>query len=198
MPQVRRLSTLLAAPAAVLAVAVPAGAQDVPLPSVPALPSVSAPSVPAVAAPCADAALPPAASSRVRARAAVVCLLNRERAARGLRALRDRATLRDAAGRYARSMVVHDFFAHVSPGGSTLQRRAARAGYASGTLGENIAAATGADASPQAIVAAWMASSGHRRNILDPDYRDVGVGVASGMPTTSIRPAATYVADFGG
>jgi uncharacterized protein YkwD len=196
MPQVRRLSTLLAAPAAALVVAVPAGAQDVPLPSVPPLPSVSAPSVPA--APCSDAALPPAASSRARARAAVVCLLNRERAARGLQALRDRATLRAAAGRYAHSMVLHDFFAHVSPGGSTLRRRVARAGYASGTLGENIAAATGADASPKAIVAAWMASPGHRRNILDPDYRDVGVGVASGMPTTSIRPAATYVADFGG
>jgi uncharacterized protein YkwD len=144
---------------------------------------------------CADASRPPSPAAAARARAAVVCLVNHERAVRGLGALRDHPRLRAAAGRYARLMVADDFFAHVSPDGSTLRRRAASAGYLraqSFALGEDIAAGSGTLAAPNAIVAAWMASAGHRRNVLDPGFRDLGVGVAIAADAT-----ATYVADFG-
>lgn len=173
MPFPRRLSVVLVWVVALLATGAQARAQQA----------------------CPDASRPPSTATATRARAAVVCLVNRERAARGLRALRNHPRLRAAAGRYARLMVARDFFAHVSPDGSTLRRRAASAGYLRAqpfALGEDIAAGSGALAAPKAIVAAWMASAGHRRNVLDPDFRDVGVGVATATDAT-----ATYVADFG-
>ncbi|HEX7299779.1 MAG TPA: CAP domain-containing protein [Solirubrobacteraceae bacterium] len=153
---------------------------------------------PAVASACPGADLDPAPAAQPGAAAAVVCLVNRERTTRKLPALRDSALLRAAAGRYARRMVSGGFFDHVSPTGSTLRVRLARVGYPGGaqcTLGENIATGSGQLGAPSAIVAAWMASPGHRRNILARDFRDVGIGVASGMPGAGA--GATYVADFG-
>jgi uncharacterized protein YkwD len=51
------------------------------------------------------------------------------------------------------------------------------------------------------IVRAWMHSPGHRRNILDSGYRDIGIAVVKGAPVpASARgrgPAATYATDFG-
>ncbi|MGZ4268575.1 MAG: CAP domain-containing protein [Solirubrobacteraceae bacterium] len=127
----------------------------------------------------------------------VLCLLNRERAAHGLRPLRPCGSLRRVATRYARAMVARHFFDHVSPSGVTLTGRVRRSAYLRGTrtwtLGENIA--YDSDGSPAAIVAEWMASSGHRANILDPSYRDIGVGIASGLPVGGA--GATYVTDFG-
>jgi uncharacterized protein YkwD len=173
MPLPRRLSMVLVSTVAVLATSAQARAQQ----------------------PCRGASRTPSGATATRARAVVVCLINRERAARGLAALRDHPRLRAAAGSYARLMVADDFFAHVSPDGSTLRTRAASAGYMhaqSFALGEDIAAGSGTLGAPKAIVAAWMASAGHRRNVLDSGFRDVGVGVA-----VDAGGMATYVADFG-
>jgi uncharacterized protein YkwD len=153
---------------------------------------------PAVASACAGAQLGPSASAAPSAGATVTCLVNRERTKRQLPALRNSAPLRSAAGRYARLMVAGGFFDHVSPTGSTLRARIAGVGYlASSTyaLGEDIATGSGDLGTPKAIVAAWMASPGHRRNILAREFRDVGIGVAAGMPGAA--DGATYVADFG-
>jgi uncharacterized protein YkwD len=153
---------------------------------------------PALASPCPGADVAAAPSAQPGAGTAVVCLVNRERTKRKLPVLRASAPLGAAAGRYARLMVSDGFFDHVSPTGSTLRSRLAGAGYpgrGACTLGENIATASGKLGAPTEIVAAWMASPGHRRNILARDFREVGVGVASGMPAAG--DGATYVADFG-
>jgi uncharacterized protein YkwD len=71
-----------------------------------------------------------------------------------------------------------------------------RIGYA---VGENIAWATLWMATPKAIVAGWMASPGHRANILDATFRETGIGV-SPHPLASLahgQAGAIYTQDFG-
>jgi uncharacterized protein YkwD len=90
-------------------------------------------------------------------------------------------------------------FDHVSPTGSTLGSRIRDAGYARGARswsgGETIAFGTGGAATPAAIVALWMSSPPHRAEILDPGFRQVGIGVAVRTPTG--ERGATVTADFG-
>ena len=136
------------------------------------------------------------------ARTAVLCLVNRERAARGLVALRADARLDRAAAAHSLDMVRHRYFDHTSPTGSTVLSRIRATGYLAHArawaAGENIAWATGRLATPTAIVAAWMHSPGHRANILRPQFRDVGTGVAVGVPAPGIRlGGVTYTQDFG-
>jgi uncharacterized protein YkwD len=69
-------------------------------------------------------------------------------------------------------------------------------GYA---IGENIAWGTLWLATPKAIVAGWMASPGHRANILDHAFTETGVGV-SPHPISSLargESGAIYTQDFG-
>jgi uncharacterized protein YkwD len=160
--------------------------------------SAAAATAPAAQA-CPEADATVSAATAAPLRGVVLCLLNRERAARGLAALRANAPLSGAAGSYARLMVAGRFFDHVSPSGSTLRSRAARAGYLRDDylLGEDIATAAGTEATPAAIVDAWMNSPPHRRNILEPRFRDAGTGVAPGLATGWAPDGATYVVDFG-
>ena len=73
-------------------------------------------------------------------------------------------------------MAPRDFFAHCDPDTGTLPwDRMTAAGYSWSTAGENIAAVY---SSPAAVMAGWMASSGHRANILSTGYREIGVGYA--------------------
>jgi uncharacterized protein YkwD len=101
------------------------------------------------------------------------------------------------------AMVRGGFFDHVSPSGSTLVSRIHRTTYLVGArawaLGENIAYGTGPEASPRSIVSMWMHSAGHRANILNPHYRDIGIGAALGAPVevSGASAAATYTTDFG-
>ncbi|HSD79313.1 MAG TPA: CAP domain-containing protein [Solirubrobacteraceae bacterium] len=155
----------------------------------------------AAACPGADAA--PTAATAAQVRRATLCLLNAERARRGLAPLAPRRPLATAARRHARAMVAGRFFDHTSPGGSTMESRVRRCGYLRGasgwSLGEDIAWGAGGRATPRAIVAAWMRSPPHRANILNPRFRDAGIGVAAGGPVRLPPGAAagTYVADFG-
>jgi hypothetical protein len=64
------------------------------------------------------------------------------------------------------------------------------------TAGENIAWGTGDLATPASIVDGWMHSAGHRANILDPDFGQVGIGIAAGAPQGRYDDAGTYVNDF--
>ena len=150
---------------------------------------------------CADAAITVTAATATRAARSVLCLFNVQRTAAGLAPLSANPSLGQVAARYARAMVRSHFFAHVSPGGSTLLSRVARTSYLRGAgnwaLGEDIAWGTAAYSTPQAIVAAWMASPPHRRNILEPSFRDAGIGVRRGVPSPGAGDGATYVADFG-
>jgi uncharacterized protein YkwD len=153
---------------------------------------------------CANARLMPTAANIKLIRTATLCLINRERTLRGERALRPNARLRKAAQAHSRSMAFDDYFEHVGPRGQTPLARMRAVGYISSKqmgfeVGENIAWGTLWLATPRAIVAAWMASPGHRANILDAHYRETGIGV-SPHPLSSHadgQPGAIYTQDFG-
>jgi uncharacterized protein YkwD len=153
----------------------------------------------AAAAPCHGANLKPSAASAAAVRQATLCLLNRERARHGLPRLHQHVSLSNAARKYARLMVSKRFFDHVSPAGSTMSQRIKRTHYLRHThawsLGENIAWGSGGSATPARIVNAWMHSAGHRANILNGSFREIGIGVAVGAPTGG--SGATYVNEFG-
>jgi uncharacterized protein YkwD len=152
---------------------------------------------------CRDADALPGRVSQARLRAAMLCLMNAERRARGLGRLRSNAALSRTAGAYAHQMVRRRFFGHDAPGGSTMMSRIRSTAYVHGaasfTVGENLAWGAGPRATPRAIVRAWMHSREHRANLLDPEFRDAGIGVAAGAPARlrAGTAAGTYVADFG-
>jgi uncharacterized protein YkwD len=148
---------------------------------------------------CAGAGSVPAADELAQARSAVECLLDRTRLRRDLGGLRGRAALAEAASRHAADMVRRGFFAHVSPGGASVSDRARGAGYARGSwrVGEVIAWGTGARGTPEAAVAGWLRSPGHRALLLDGGFTDVGVGVAAGVPRSGGGRGVTYVVVFG-
>jgi uncharacterized protein YkwD len=153
---------------------------------------------------CADANLMPSDADLERIRAAVLCLVNRERAAHGESALQRNARLELAAQSHTESMAGGNYFEHVGPGGDSPVQRMRTAGYLySPRLGyevaENLAWGTLWLGSPRAIVAAWMASPPHRANILDPHLRDSGVGVSPHVPASLARGQAggIYTQDFG-
>ena len=103
----------------------------------------------------------------------MIARVNLYRAREGLGPLRLDAALTRAAEAHARDMAEHGNFTHVGSDGAALGARASRAGYRWQRVAENIA---GGQASPDAVVDDWMASEGHRANILEPAYRDAGVG----------------------
>jgi uncharacterized protein YkwD len=153
---------------------------------------------------CADAGLTPTKHDIVRIRAAVVCLINRERVTRGEHSLRVNAHLQRAAQRHTFSMAFRDYFEHRGPGGQTPLTRMRKSGYIRGAraafaVGENIAWGTLYLATPSAIVAAWMASPDHRANILNPRFRDTAIGVSAHVPWTMGhgQHGAIYTQDFG-
>ena len=164
---------------------------------------VTALAAPALASACQGADVTPTARTISTARSATLCLLNQQRAAHGLGRLRAHRMLQGAAQRYAAAMVRGGFFSHVSPTGSTLEQRIRRGTrYLAGALryeiGENIAWGMGARAKPRAIVASWMASPGHRANILRATFREIGIGISPGAPVAGLSgPAVTYANSFG-
>lgn len=172
-----------------------------------ALPSTAHPSAgPATrstAGACAAAHARVSSATLEVARRATVCLLNRERAARGLAPLRLHPTLTRVAERHARDMVRNRYFAHVSRDGRSPFDRMLATRYvgrgAHWLLGENIGWGTRSLAEPASLVKAWMRSPGHRRNILNGRFRDVGVGIALGVPEPRFagQHGATYTTDFG-
>jgi uncharacterized protein YkwD len=153
---------------------------------------------------CANVTLIPSDSNLALVRAATLCLVNRERTTRGERALNADRDLQQAAQAHSQDMAAGDYFEHDGRGGSTPLSRMRAAGYIFSShlgyaIGENIAWATLWLASPKAIVAGWMASPGHRANILDATFRDTGVGV-SPHPLASLahgHSGGIYTQDFG-
>jgi uncharacterized protein YkwD len=152
---------------------------------------------------CESADALPGQVSVTDARDAVLCLMNAERTARGLKRLRAQPDLAEAAGRFARQMVRDRFFDHTSPGGSTMVSRIKATSYLRDavrwTVGENLAWGTGTKATPRATVDAWMHSADHRGNLLDRGFTEVGIGIAAGAPAElqADETGGTYVTDFG-
>jgi uncharacterized protein YkwD len=149
---------------------------------------------------CAGAQLLPAPGNLAAIRAAVLCLHNRTRAAQGLRRLRPNPRLREAAEKHSDQMVAGGFFSHVTPAGADIGDRVARTGYGGDdaySLAENLGAGTGELSTPAEVHRAWMESSGPRANLLRRDLREIGIGVALGMPGAGGEQGATYTVDFG-
>ncbi len=111
-------------------------------------------------------------------RAEILRLVNLERARNGLRTLTMNQTLEDQAAEYACELIFYDFFAHENPiTGSTLRQRAEDFGYDYQVIGENLAAG---QRTPREAFDDWMDSEGHRRNILDERFEEIGIGIRSG------------------
>ena len=152
---------------------------------------------------CANTSLKPTRANLEVVRDAVLCLHNRERTSHGLPRLKENPKLRRAAERHSSNMVGSRFFDHTSPGGSTMVDRIRRTGYTaranSWALGENIAWGSGALATAAQIHRSWMNSSGHRSNILQRRFREIGIGIETGLPVrlSSAQTGATYTTDFG-
>jgi len=104
----------------------------------------------------------------------VLTLVNQERAKASLQPLSFESHLLQAAEIHSQNMASQDFFSHTGADGSKFTDRMQAAGFTMrGRSAENIAA--GSD-TPAAVVESWMNSSGHRANILTPEFTLLGVG----------------------
>ncbi|WP_181804176.1 CAP domain-containing protein [Streptomyces shenzhenensis] len=121
-------------------------------------------------------AAPITTSAEAVAQAEVLKLVNEERAKVGCSALSANSSLTQLAESFSDDMAARDFFDHTDPNGNTPWDRAAAAGI-SDLGGENIARG---QATAQAVMDAWMNSEGHRANILNCDFKTLGVGVHFG------------------
>ena len=71
------------------------------------------------------------------------------------------------------------------------------AGCAAGPTARTSPTAAATSATPKAIVRAWMRSPGHRHNILNPDFREIGIGFSRGTPSNPGASGSTITTDFG-
>jgi uncharacterized protein YkwD len=110
-------------------------------------------------------------------RAALLARVNAERRAHRLPPLLPDPRLDEAAQRHAEDMLARAYYDHTSPEGAGPRERAEAAGYRARRLGENIAKGL---FSPAEAVERWLASSGHRRNILSRAFTAIGSGLACG------------------
>jgi uncharacterized protein YkwD len=145
-----------------------------------------------------DQDIPTAASPE--AAYALVCDLNALRARGGLKPLRWNWRLWIGAQRMAQEMGRKRFFSHQTPDGRSLADRIEPTGYfgrnSTWILAENLAWGDGALASPLAVAIGWMNSPDHRRNIMDPDLREIAIGMIAAEIGDS-NGGMVYVADFG-
>ncbi|WP_031025616.1 sigma-70 family RNA polymerase sigma factor [Streptomyces sp. NRRL WC-3725] len=109
--------------------------------------------------------------------AQVVALVNKERAAAGCGPVTEDPQLDRAAQGHSDDMAARGFFDHTNPDGDGPGERITAAGYRWSTYGENIAKG---QQTPQAVMDSWMNSPGHRANILNCAFKNIGVGVHDG------------------
>ena len=109
--------------------------------------------------------------------------------------------LQEAARAHSKDMIRRDYFSHNTRGRGTFDERLVRFGYGPAgydyyRVGENIALGSGAAGAPQDRMDAWMRSDGHRHNILNEAYREIGIGTKTGE-YKGIRGVTMYTVDFG-
>jgi uncharacterized protein YkwD len=157
----------------------------------------------ATPAPCPGATLRPTRADLAAIGRATACLIDRERGAAHLGALRANPSLQRVAARQSREMVLGDYFGDDSRAGETPLQRIVATRYlrhaARVSTAQNIGWGTNARATPAAIVTAWMNSPPHREIMLTDEFRDVGVGVSPKAPAALAagRAGATYTVEFG-
>lgn len=122
----------------------------------------------------------------------ILAAMNRERAARGLRPLRLNQKLSLAANDRIGDMFSKRYFAHVAPDGLQPFTWALQRGYRYRLIGENLAVGYRGTS----VVEGWMNSRGHRENILQRGFDEVGIAIADGAPQRGYR-GPTVVAMYG-
>lgn len=134
----------------------------------------------------------------------VIHELNRVRAARGLRVLRATPALAASARRHSTQMGSRGFFDHNSADGTPFWRRIERfyggRGFRSWSVGENIFWQSPKTIAAVSVVRSWLASPGHRANLLSRDWLDVGVGTISLPSAPGVyhgSPVTIVTVDFG-
>jgi uncharacterized protein YkwD len=103
----------------------------------------------------------------------VIDLINQERQSRSLAPLTQQNQLRSAARLHSEDMACNDFVSHTGSGGTSPAARVLAQGYTFSAIAENIYAGGGP---AQSVVNAWMGSPGHRANMLNASYTEIGVG----------------------
>ncbi|MFF9784669.1 Uncharacterized conserved protein YkwD, contains CAP (CSP/antigen 5/PR1) domain [Streptomyces sp. SceaMP-e96] len=137
----------------------------------------------------APAASPSAAKATAEASGAtarVVELVNDERRKAGCSPLTVNAKLTKAAQDHSKDMADHRNMSHTGSDGSSPEDRITRAGYNWSSYGENVAYGY---STPESVMEGWMTSPGHKRNILDCSFKEIGVGHA--------QPDDYWTQDFG-
>ncbi|MFJ9311684.1 sigma-70 family RNA polymerase sigma factor [Streptomyces cyaneofuscatus] len=133
----------------------------------PPVPSTAAPA-PKPPPPPAPAPAPPASEG-----GQVLQIVNTERAKEGCGPVTSNDLLATAAQRHSADMASRDYFSHTSPDGTDPGDRITAAGYRWSTYGENIAKG---QRTPADVMRAWMDSPGHRANILNCSFKEMGIG----------------------
>jgi hypothetical protein len=110
-------------------------------------------------------------------RSAIVALTNESRVSEGLSPLQENPVLERAAAAKAGDLMSKGYFAHTSPDGKSPWYWFSQAGYKYAYAGENLAIDFLESAD---VVKAWLASPGHRANMENPNYKDIGIAVLTG------------------
>ncbi len=132
-----------------------------------------------------------------RAEANMLKLHNRYRAERNRAKLCVNPRLQRAARSHSRDMLRRNYLSHHTKGsGAGPGRRISRTGYRWRAYGENIARGQGKWGNPSPIFRAWHNSRGHRINMVEPQYREVGISVAHG-PYRGNPGYSVWTVDFG-
>ncbi|OQR64550.1 hypothetical protein B6E66_08065 [Streptomyces maremycinicus] len=134
------------------------------------------------ASPSTSTAAAPASGTSAR----IVQLVNAERGKVGCSPVTLSAVLTKAAQGHSQDMAAHQNMSHTGSDGSSPGDRITRAGYAWSTYGENVAYGY---ATPEQVMAGWMGSPGHKANILNCAFKEIGVGLA--------QPGNYWTQDFG-
>jgi len=151
---------------------------------------------------CPAANATPASATKHQILRATLCALNRERVHYGLGKLTLNRKLSRAARRHAHDMARRNYFSHDTLGGGTFVERIRATGYLKGArswlVGENLGWGSHGYSKPSAIMRMWMNSPGHRANILNGSFREIGIGLAYDAPVADGgKPVCTYATDFG-
>ena len=107
--------------------------------------------------------------------AAFVTLVNHHRTSLGLAPLAWRADVAAVAQAHSQDMLDRNYFSHTTPEGATPWDRLAAAGITYASAGENIAYGY---PTAETVLAAWLASPGHKANIENPNFTHQGIGLA--------------------
>ena len=153
---------------------------------------------PATAA-CPHALAHPHQVALPKIRKAITCLINHKRSKRDRHLLKPNDRLELAARRHTRTMLAEDCFRHRCKGEPGLPRRVEETGYTKGRTSWRFAENLGYENTPRQMIGRWMHSRFNRRNLLNRDFRDIGVGVGWGAPVAERDDSlfATYTIVLG-